>query len=70
MQRGRMRGFIILDHLDRFPDAVMELVGWVAEGRIKYRVEVVDGLERAPETLNRLFTGEHDGKLVVRVAES
>jgi hypothetical protein len=48
----------------------MELVGWVAEGRIKYRVEVVDGLERAPETLNRLFTGEHDGKLVVRVAES
>jgi NADPH-dependent curcumin reductase CurA len=69
MQRGLMQGFIILDHIDRFPEAVMELVGWVAEGRIKYRVEVVDGLERAPETLNRLFTGEHEGKLVVRVSD-
>jgi NADPH-dependent curcumin reductase CurA len=69
MQRGRMQGFIILDHIDKFPEAVMELVGWVAQGLIKYRVEVVDGLERAPETLNRLFTGEHEGKLVVRVSD-
>jgi NADPH-dependent curcumin reductase CurA len=69
MQRGRMEGFIILDYLDRFPEAIMELVGLVADGRVKYSVEVVDGLEHAPATLNRLFTGDHRGKLIVRVAE-
>jgi NADPH-dependent curcumin reductase CurA len=69
MQRGRMEGFIILDYVDRFLEAIMELVPWVTEGRIKYAVEVVDGLEHAPDTLNRLFSGDHSGKLIVRVAE-
>jgi NADPH-dependent curcumin reductase CurA len=68
MQRGRMEGFIILDYVDRFIEAIMELAPWVAEGRIKYAVEVVDGLEHAPDALNRLFTGDHAGKLIVRVA--
>ncbi len=69
MQRGRMEGFIILDYLDRFAEAIMALVPLVADGRIRYSVEVVDGLEHAPATLNRLFTGDHTGKLIVRVAE-
>jgi NADPH-dependent curcumin reductase CurA len=69
MQRGRMEGFIILDYLDRFFEAIMELAPWVADGRVKYAVEVVDGLEHAPDALNRLFTGDHSGKLIVRVAE-
>jgi NADPH-dependent curcumin reductase CurA len=69
MQRGRMEGFIILDYLDRFIEAIMELAPWVADGQIKYAVEVVDGLEHAPDALNRLFTGDHAGKLIVRVAE-
>jgi NADPH-dependent curcumin reductase len=69
MQRGRMEGFIILDYVDRFVEAIMELAPWVAEGRVKYAVEVVDGLERAPDALNRLFTGDHSGKLIVRVSE-
>jgi NADPH-dependent curcumin reductase CurA len=70
MQRARMEGFIILDYLDRFVDAIMELAPLVADGTIKYNVEVVDGLELAPDALNRLFTGEHTGKLVVRVSEA
>ena len=69
MQRGRMEGFIILDYIDRFVEAIMELAPLVADGRIKYRVEVVEGLERAPDALNRLFTGDHSGKLIVRVSE-
>ncbi len=69
MQRGRMEGFIILDYLDRFFEAIMELAPWVADGRVKYAVEVVDGLEHAPDALNRLFTGDHSGKLIVRVSE-
>lgn len=69
MQRGRMEGFIILDYAERFPEAIMALLPWVAEGRIKYAVEVVDGLDAAPGALNRLFTGDHAGKLIVRVSE-
>ncbi len=69
MQRGRMEGFIILDYLDRFAEAIMELVPMVADGRIKYAVEIVEGLEHAPATLNRLFTGDHSGKLIVRVGQ-
>jgi NADPH-dependent curcumin reductase CurA len=68
-QRARMEGFLLLDYIDRFPEAVMGLLPHVLEGRIRYAVEVVDGLERAPETLNRLFTGDHTGKLLVRVSD-
>ena len=69
MQRGRMEGFIILDYIDRFIEAIMELAPLVADGSIKYRVEVVEGLDQAPDALNRLFTGDHTGKLIVRVSE-
>jgi hypothetical protein len=69
MQRVRMEGFIILDYLDRFIEAITELAPLVADGRIKYNVEVVEGLDQAPDALNRLFTGDHAGKLIVRVSE-
>jgi len=67
VRRARMEGFIVLDHLDRFGEAALALAGWVAEGRIRHRVDVVDGLERAPEALNRLFDGTNTGKQLVRV---
>ncbi len=69
MKRARMQGFLILDYVDRFLDAIMGLAPLVADGRVQYATEVVDGLEHAPETLNRLFTGDHLGKLIVRVSE-
>ena len=40
---------------------------WLAEGSIKYRIDEVEGLERAPEALNRLFDGQNIGKLVVKI---
>jgi NADPH-dependent curcumin reductase len=65
--RARMEGFLVLDYLDRFPEAVLQLVAWVGEGRIKWRDHIVDGLEQAPDALNMLFTGANTGKLMVRV---
>ena len=49
MQRGRMEGFLILDYVDRFLEAIMGLAPLVAEGKLQYAVEVVDGLEHAPD---------------------
>ena len=65
--RGRMEGFIVLDFLERFAAAQLELAGWLADGRIVHTEHVVHGLERAPEALNMLFTGANTGKVLVEL---
>jgi NADPH-dependent curcumin reductase CurA len=67
-RRGRMEGFIVLDYIPRYMEAVMALGGLHAEGKLKHKVTVVDGLDNAPIALQRLFTGDHEGKLLVKVA--
>jgi NADPH-dependent curcumin reductase CurA len=67
IRRGRMEGFIILDYLDRFPQAQMEMAGWLQSGQIMSAEHLVHGLERAPEALNLLFTGGNTGKVIVQV---
>jgi NADPH-dependent curcumin reductase len=66
-RRGRMEGFIILDYLDRFPEGQAELAGYVADGRVKFAIHLVEGLEQAPAALNLLFTGGNRGKVIVKV---
>ena len=67
VNRGRMEGFIILDYLDRFPAAQMEVAGWIAEGKIKSSEHIVEGLEHAPDALNLLFSGGNTGKVIVEL---
>jgi NADPH-dependent curcumin reductase CurA len=67
IRRGRMEGFIILDYYDRLPEAQAQMAQWLAEGKIKSAEHVVEGLERAPEALNLLFTGGNTGKVIVKV---
>ena len=67
INRGRMEGFIILDYLDRAPEAMADLVTWVLGGELTYRVDVVDGLDNAPAAMDRLFTGANLGKVLVRL---
>ncbi|WP_030484911.1 NADP-dependent oxidoreductase [Nocardioides aequoreus] len=50
-------------------DFVREMSGWLADGTVRYREDVVDGLESAPEAFRGLLTGRNFGKLVVRVSE-
>jgi hypothetical protein len=68
-QRARLEGFIVMDYFDRAQEAIADLVRWYAEGKIKYRVDIIDGLERAPEALNNLFEGKNRGKLLVKVSD-
>ncbi len=67
IKRARMEGFLILDYLDRFPEAQADLFGWVLEGKVQHTVHVVEGLEEAPNALNLLFTGGNTGKVMVKV---
>ena len=65
VKRSRMEGFLILDYLHRFPEAQLQMAGWVMEGRIQHREHVVEGLEHAGEALNLLFSGGNTGKVIV-----
>jgi NADPH-dependent curcumin reductase CurA len=67
--RLRVQGFVFTDYAPRFPEAVRQLSAWVNAGQIKPLETVVEGLERTPEALNRLFDGGNVGKLLVKVAE-
>jgi NADPH-dependent curcumin reductase CurA len=69
VQRGRMEGFIILDYLPRFGEAVPKLAAWVQSGEIVHQEDVQHGLENAPRTLLRLFSGANSGKQILQVAE-
>jgi NADPH-dependent curcumin reductase CurA len=66
-RRGRMEGFLVLDYAHRHAEAQAALGQWVGEGKIKFRTHIVEGLERAPDALNLLFTGENTGKVIVKV---
>ena len=65
--RGRMQGFIILDYLPRMMEAIQDLMGWVSSGELKYRVDVQEGFDNIPQTLQRLYTGENFGKQLLRI---
>jgi NADPH-dependent curcumin reductase CurA len=69
-QRVRLQGFIVLDHLDRRDDAVAELSGWLAAGKLEMLETVVEGFEQLPTAINMLFDGTNVGKLVVHVADN
>jgi NADPH-dependent curcumin reductase CurA len=68
IKRLTVRGFIITDHSARSGDFLRDVSAWLREGRIKYREDIVDGLEHAPEAFIGLLHGHNFGKLIVRVA--
>ena len=69
MVNGRMEGLLGRDYFDRFPEAMRALKGWVDEGKLRSQEDVVEGLERAPETLERLYSGANLGKQLLRIAD-
>jgi hypothetical protein len=69
MKRARIEGFIIIDYIPRFGEFFAEMGKWVGEGKIKYDVHVVKGMENALSALNLLFTGGNTGKLLVQASE-
>ena len=67
-KRLTFRGFIVSDFAAHYGDFVRDVSAWVGERRIKYREDIVEGLENAPRALIGLLRGENFGKLLVRVA--
>ena len=64
-----MHGFLVFDYHDRAMEAIGELATWAGEGKIKNHIDVLEGLENAPDALRRLFIGENLGKQLVKIAD-
>lgn len=70
VNRARMQGMVVFDYADRFGLAISEMAGYLKDGRMKSKEDVVEGgVKVFPETLNKLFSGENFGKLVLKVAD-
>jgi hypothetical protein len=68
-RRLTLRGFIVSDYGEQLGDFLRDVGGWLAEGKIRTREDVLDGLDAAPEGLIGLLQGKNFGKLVVKVSE-
>jgi NADPH-dependent curcumin reductase CurA len=69
VNRVTSRGFIVSDHIERLPAFLTDCGRWVREGRLKYREDIVDGLDRAPAAFIGLLQGKNLGKMLVKVSE-
>lgn len=67
IKRAIIQGFIYFDYQKEFPEAVAELAKLMQQGKLKFRVDMHNGLEEAPNGLKHLLLGQNDGKVVVRV---
>ncbi|HEV3259360.1 MAG TPA: NADP-dependent oxidoreductase [Gemmataceae bacterium] len=68
VKRARIQGFIVSDHEDRREEFLRDVSGWLREGKLTYKEDVVQGLENAPRAFLGLFQGKNFGKLMVQVS--
>lgn len=68
VKRARMQGFVVLDFANRYDEARTRLAEWVRDGTIKYREEILDGIQHAPDAIAGLYRGENLGKRLIQVA--
>jgi NADPH-dependent curcumin reductase len=66
---ARMEGFLVFHFARRYPEAIADMSKWYAEGKLKNKLDVQSGLENAPKTIIRLFTGANVGKQLLKVAD-
>ena len=71
VNRARMEGIVVFDYADRYHLAVAELAGYLKDGRMKSKEDIVEGgIKAFPGTLPMLFNGGNFGKLVLKVADT
>jgi len=69
VNRATMQGMVVMDYAEKYPQAMMEIAGWMMQGKLKSKETVFEGIENFEETFKRLFTGDKLGKLLLKVSE-
>ena len=68
VKRLTVRGFIVFDDYGKeYPEFAKDMTGWLQEGKVKYKEQIVDGLENAPEAFMGMLQGKNFGKVVIRI---
>ena len=63
-----MQGFLVFDYAARYEEAIARLADWVRAGAIRYREDILDGIEHAPSAIAGLYRGENLGKRLIRLS--
>jgi len=69
MRHARMEGFLVFHFLQQYPEAIADMMKWYSEGKLKNQVDLQNGLENAPKTIIRLFTGANFGKQLLKLGD-
>ncbi|OUR80210.1 NADP-dependent oxidoreductase [Alphaproteobacteria bacterium 46_93_T64] len=69
VKRITLRGFISFDHYNLLPEFLRDMGSWVGSGQVKYKEDIVEGIENAPEAFLGLLKGKNFGKLLVQVSD-
>lgn len=69
MKRLKIEGFVILDHVAEMPRICSQLVRWLLDGKLKFKLNLSEGLDQAPAALQKIYTGMNDGKVLVKIAD-
>jgi len=67
VSRAKVQGLLVSDYAPRWGAAMVEMAGWIRDGKIKYREDIVDGFENVPKAFIGLFEGENTGKRIVKI---
>jgi len=67
--RARIQGFLVLDYASRYSEAVKQLEDWVATGQLKYREDILQGIDNAPDSIAGLYRGENMGKRLIQISD-
>jgi len=67
VKRATMRGFLTPDFEDKYEIAATAIAGWIRAGKLKYREDIQEGMESAPASIRKLYSGENQGKLIIRL---
>ena len=62
-----MRGFIVSDFAEKFPQAIQQLTNWLNEGKLTYAETIVNGFNHIPQAFLDLFEGKNEGKMIVKI---
>jgi NADPH-dependent curcumin reductase CurA len=67
VKRARMAGFLVFDYQHRYEEAIARLAGWIRDGCLRYREDIVEGIESCPGAIAELYRGENLGKRLIHL---
>ena len=70
VKRARIEGFLVADYRSRYHEAQADIGAWIDQGKIKYKIDERFGFKNLPTTLNCLFTGDHDGRMILKLNDN